>query len=96
MCFKSAFDFIETDLNLVSPHKKTRGRPFGCSTSRVNSMVAPFTESDEILCGIISHVASPCNVMDLKAFNPPAALATPAVALQNFPAELTVSVGIKL
>jgi hypothetical protein len=34
--------------------------------------------------------------MDLKAFHPPTPLATPAIALQNFLAELMIRFGVKL
>jgi hypothetical protein len=40
-------------------------------------------------------MAPPLNVMDLKTLHAPARLATPANPLQDFPAKLAISFGIK-
>jgi hypothetical protein len=52
-------------------------------------------KSNKILDHIIAQAAPRLNVMDLKIFHAPAGLTTPAVTLQNFPAELTISFRIK-
>ena len=56
----------------------------------VSFLVAPDAKSYEILSRIIAQSAAGLNVMNLKAFDTPARLATPAVSLQNFTAELAV------
>ena len=61
----------------------------------VSVLVALDTESYEILSRIIAQAAPRLNVMDLKIFHAPARLATPAVSLQDFLAELTISFRIK-
>ncbi len=58
--------------------------------------MAADTKRDEILRGIIAQAAPGVNVMDLKALDAPAGLATPAVSLQNFLAELAVGLSVKL
>jgi hypothetical protein len=50
------------------------------------------TKSYQILGRVIAEVAPRPNLMDLKIFCSPAELATPAVPLQNFTAELAISV----
>jgi hypothetical protein len=62
----------------------------------MNFLVAPGAKSYEILCGVIPQVAPPLNVMDLKVFHTPTPLAAPAIALQDFPAQLTISFRVKL
>jgi hypothetical protein len=52
--------------------------------------MAADAKSYEILSRIIARVASALNMMYLKAFHAPAALATPAVSLKNFTAESTI------
>jgi hypothetical protein len=47
----------------------------------VGVLVAPDTKSYEILSRIITKVAPGLNVMDLKALDTPARLATPVVSL---------------
>ena len=49
-------------------------------------LMARRAEGDQILSSIIAQSAPWQNMMDLKIFHPPARLATPAIALQNFPA----------
>src|ERR1700692_4370929 len=61
----------------------------------VNVLVALDAKSYEILSRVIPQVAPPLNVMDLKILHPPAPLASPAVSLQNFPAELAISFRVK-
>ena len=58
-------------------------------------LMARRAEGDQILGCVIAQSAPRLNVMDLKAFHPPARLASPAVSLQNFPAELAIGFGIK-
>ena len=61
----------------------------------VSVLVALDTESYEILSRIIAQAAPRLNVMDLKIFHAPARLATPAVSLQDFPAELAIGCRVK-
>jgi hypothetical protein len=58
-------------------------------------LMARRAKGDQILGSIIAKSASWLNVMDLKIFHSPAPLATPAISLQNFAAELAVSSRIK-
>ena len=58
-------------------------------------VMATGTKSYEILSRIITQSAPPLNVMDLEVLHPPARLTSPAIALQNFPAELAISFGLK-
>ena len=53
-------------------------------------------KSYQILGRVIAEAAPRLNVMDLKTFDLPARLATPAVPLQDFTAELTVSLRLEL
>ena len=52
-------------------------------------------KSYEILSRIIAQSASRLNVMDLKILHSPARLATPAISLQDFAAELAIGFRIK-
>jgi hypothetical protein len=61
----------------------------------VSFLVAADTKSYEILSQIIAQLAPRLNVMDLKALNTPAILATPVVPLQNFTAELAISLRLE-
>jgi hypothetical protein len=61
----------------------------------VSVLVAPDTKSYEILSRIVAQAAPRLDVMDLKAFNTPAILAAPAVSLQNFTAELAISLSLE-
>ena len=60
----------------------------------VSVLVAPDTKSYEILRRIIAQAAAGLNVMDLKARDTPARLATPAVPLQDVAAELPVGFSV--
>jgi len=62
----------------------------------VGALVAFGAKSYEVLSGIIAQTAARLNVMDLKIFRSPADLATPAVPLQDFAAELAVSLSVQL
>jgi hypothetical protein len=52
-------------------------------------------EGDQILCNVIAQSAPRLNVMDLKNLHSSTRLASPAVALQNFPAEMAIRLRIK-
>jgi len=52
-------------------------------------------EADEILFGIFALPAPVLNVMDLDPGYPPAPLASPAVSLENLPAQCLVGVCIQ-
>ena len=54
------------------------------------------TKSYQILGRIVAEAAPRLNVMDLKAFDLPAQLATPAVPLEDFMAELAISLRLEL
>jgi len=58
-------------------------------------LMARRAEGDQIFGRVIAQSASRLNVMDLEAFHPPARLATPAISLQNFTAELAISLRVK-
>ena len=58
-------------------------------------LVARRAEGDQIFGNVIAQSAPRLNVMDLKIFHAPARLATPAVSLQDFTAELAISFRIK-
>ena len=58
-------------------------------------LMARRAEGDQILGSVIAQSAPRLNVMDLKILHSPARLATPAVSLQNFAAELAISFRIK-
>ena len=60
----------------------------------VSVLVALGAKSYEILSRIITQSAPPLDVMDLKTLDAPTRLATPAVSLQNFVAELAISVRV--
>lgn len=57
----------------------------------VNVLVVLDTKRYEILNRIIAQAVPRQNVMDLKIIHSPARLTTPAISLQDFPAELTIS-----
>jgi hypothetical protein len=61
----------------------------------VSLLVAADTKSYEIRSRIIAQLAPRLNVMDLKAFDTPARLTTPVVPLQNFTAELAISLRLE-
>jgi hypothetical protein len=58
-------------------------------------LMARCAEGDQILGDVIPQPASRLNVMDLNILRPPAQLATPAVSLQDFAAELAISFKVK-
>ena len=58
--------------------------------------VAHDAKSYQILGCVIAELAPRLNVMDLKVFHSPADLATPAVPLQDFVAELAISLRLEL
>ena len=58
--------------------------------------MAPDAKRYKILSRIITQAAPRLNVMDLKALDAPASLATPGVPLQNLLAELPVGLWLKL
>ena len=58
-------------------------------------LMARHAEGDEILGSVIAQSTSWLNVMNLKAFHPPARLATPPISLQDLAAELAISFRIK-
>ena len=62
----------------------------------VSFLVTHDAESYQILGRVIAETAPRLNVMDLKIFRSPADLATPAVPLQDFMAELTVGFSVQL
>ncbi len=57
--------------------------------------MAVCAKSYQILGIIISKVTPPLNVMDLKIFHPPAPLASPAISLEDFLAQLAISFRVK-
>lgn len=54
-------------------------------------MVTHETKSYQILCSVVTEVASRLDVMDFKAFDLPAGLATPTIPLEYFTTELAIS-----
>ena len=58
-------------------------------------LMARCAEGDQILGSVIAQSAPRLNVMDLKILHSPARLATPAISLQDFPAELAISFRVK-
>ena len=58
-------------------------------------LVALDAKSYEILSRVITQTAPRLDVMDLKILHPPARLTTPAISLQDFPAELAKSFRVK-
>ena len=56
----------------------------------VSFLVAPDTKSNQILDRVITQAAPRLNMMDLKTLDAPARLTTPAISLQDFPAELAI------
>ena len=62
----------------------------------VSILMTPDAKSYEILSRIIAQAASGLKVMDLEAFDAAAKLATPAIPLENFMAELAVGLSLKL
>ncbi len=52
-------------------------------------------EGDQILGSVIAQLAARLNVMNLKTLDAPARLATPAVSVQDFQAELAITFRVK-
>jgi hypothetical protein len=61
----------------------------------VSVLVALDAKSYEILSRIIAQSTPRLNVMNLEILHASTRLATPAVSLQDFPAKLAISFGIK-
>jgi hypothetical protein len=81
------FPFLGSDMAVLAA--------FAGASMLVGFLMARRAEGDQILSSVIAQSAPPLNVMDLKIFHAPARLATPAVSLQNFPAQLTISFRFK-
>jgi hypothetical protein len=64
--------------------------------SSVSFLVTRDTQGYQVLGRVIAEAAPGLNVMDLKIFRSPAELATPTIPLQDFIAELTISLGFEL
>jgi len=62
----------------------------------VSFLVTDDAKSYQILGCVIAEAAPRLNVMDLKACDLPARLATPAVPLEDFMTELAISLGLEL
>jgi hypothetical protein len=60
----------------------------------VNVLVAFYTKGYQILGRVITQPAPRLNVMDLKTLDALTALATPAISLQAFAAELAISLRV--
>jgi hypothetical protein len=58
-------------------------------------LMAGCAKGNQILSRVIAQSASRLNVMHLKSFRAPTRLATPAVSIQHFAAELAISFSIK-
>jgi hypothetical protein len=57
--------------------------------------MARCAKCDQILGNIVAESTSRLNVVDLKVLHAPARLATPAISLQHFMAELLISFRVK-
>jgi hypothetical protein len=62
----------------------------------MHSLVTAAAKSYHIAFDVIALLAPRLNVMDLKILHAPARLATPSVSLQDFPAQLAISLRFKL
>jgi hypothetical protein len=62
----------------------------------VSFLVANDAKSDQVLGRVMAKAAPRLDVMDLKAFDLPAPLATPSVPLEDFTAELAISFMLRL
>jgi hypothetical protein len=62
----------------------------------VSFLVTDDTKSHEILGRVVPEAAPRLDVMDLKAFGSTAELAMPTVTLQDFIAELAISIRLEL
>jgi hypothetical protein len=61
----------------------------------VNVLVTPYAKGYQVVGRVITQPAPRLNVMDLKTLDAPARLATPAVSLQDFAAQLAIGFRIK-
>jgi hypothetical protein len=61
-------------------------------SAKVEPVMTPAAEHDEIFFAVRPRVASPDDVMDVELVSPPAVLALPAVPLQDFHLKLAVAV----
>jgi hypothetical protein len=61
----------------------------------VSALVARDAKSYQILGRVIAEAAPRLNVMDLKILRSPADLATLAFSLQNFMANVAISIGLE-
>jgi hypothetical protein len=61
----------------------------------VSVRVALDAQNYQILGRVVTQSAPRLNVMNLKIFHSPARLAAPAISLQDFPAELTISLRVE-
>jgi hypothetical protein len=52
------------------------------------------TKCHQVLGSVIAQSAPRLNVMDLEIYHSPARLASPAISLQDCPAELAISLGV--
>jgi hypothetical protein len=66
-----------------------------CVHLSMGFLMARRAEGDQILGSVIAQSAPRLNVMDLKILHAPARLATPAISLQDFAAELAISFRLK-
>ena len=61
----------------------------------VDVTVAISTERDQIFVCVVTQPASRVNVVDLETIGSPAILASPAVTLQHFGAELAIRIRVE-
>jgi hypothetical protein len=61
----------------------------------MSPLMATRAKSYQIPRFVLTEVASPLNVMDLKIFHPPTPLASPTVSLQDFAAKLSICFGLE-
>jgi hypothetical protein len=57
--------------------------------------VTPAAENDQVLFAIATRLAPPDHVMDLELIAPAAALASPAIPLEDFHFQLAVTPGVE-
>ena len=90
--FERAIDVLE---NGFASLVQSRG-PLGVSPESVGFLVTHNAKSYQILGRVMAEAAPRLDVVDLKAFDPPAPLTTPAVPVQDFKTELAISLRLKL
>ena len=91
--FEQAINLVEKNGFASSVSSRVR---LSVLPSSVGFLVTHDAKSYQILGLVIAQAAPRLEVMDLKAFDLPARLATPAVPLEYFTAELAVSLGLEL